>query len=73
MPLTLQFSLVTSQKALQYLKQEYAKAKENTVKLAEAAGIEVLYHTEIAMIIKGKSGIFERIQIINSETSEKRS
>lgn len=54
------------------VKNKYAKAKENTVKLAENLGIQVFYNTEIVRIFKGRSGKFERIQIANLETGEKK-
>jgi thioredoxin reductase len=54
------------------VKREYAKAKENTVKLAESLGLQVFYNTEIVRILKGRSGKFERVQIANSNTGEKK-
>jgi thioredoxin reductase len=54
------------------LKREYAKAKKVTVELAKKLGVEILYDTEIIRLLKGKSGIFERVQVINSRTNEKR-
>lgn len=53
-------------------KREYAKAKEKTVNLAKNLGIQILYNTEIIKLLKGKFGKFERIQIENSKTGEKR-
>lgn len=53
------------------VKREYAKAKETTVKLAENLGTQILYNTEITRILKDKSGKFERILIVNSQTGEK--
>lgn len=54
------------------VKNKYAKAKESTVKLAENLGVQVFYNTEIVKIFKDRSGKFERIQIANLETGEKR-
>lgn len=53
------------------VKNKYAKAKENTVKLAESSGIKVFYNTKPVKIFKDKSGKFERIQIVNLETGKK--
>lgn len=52
------------------VKKKYAKAKENTVKLAESLGIEMFYNTEPVKIFKDKSGVLEKIQIANLETGE---
>ena len=54
------------------VKREYAKAKEKTVKLAENLGTQIFYNTEIIRLLKGKSRKYERIQIANSQTGEKR-
>ena len=54
------------------VKRGYAKAKEYTVNLAESAGVQVLYNTEIIRILPGRSGEFERVQVVNDETEEKR-
>ncbi len=53
------------------VKQEYAKAKENTVKLAENLGVQALYNTEIVRIFKDKTGKF-RVQTVNNVTGKKR-
>ena len=52
--------------------REYAKTKEKTVKLAEDLRTQILYNTTILRILKGKSGKFERIQIANSRTGERK-
>lgn len=53
------------------VKREYAKAKRATIELTEKLGAEILYDTELIRILKGKSGIFERVQLKNSRTNEK--
>lgn len=52
------------------VKEKYAKAKENSVKLAESSGIKVLYNTIPVKISKNRSGMLESIQIANHETNE---
>lgn len=54
------------------IKNRYAKAKENTVKLAEELGAQILYNTEIVKIFEDGSGKLERIRIANRETGEKK-
>lgn len=54
------------------VKREYAKAKMKTVELAEKLGSEILYNTEVIRLLGRKTGRFERIQISNSLTGEKR-
>ena len=51
--------------------EKYAKAKENSVRLAESSGVNMYYDTEIISFFKNRSGIFERIQIIDHKTGEK--
>jgi thioredoxin reductase (NADPH) len=54
------------------IKREYAKAKMKTAELAEKSGSEIFYNTEIIRLLGRKTGRFERIQISNSLTCEKR-
>ena len=51
--------------------EKYAKAKESSVRLAEASGVNVCYDTEIINFFKDRSGVFHRIQIIDHKTEEK--
>ena len=51
--------------------EKYAKAKESSVRLAEATGVNVFYDTEIINFLKDRSGIFHRIQIIDHKTEAK--
>ena len=53
------------------VKDKYAKAKENTVKLAETLGIKVYYNTKPLKIFMDKAGILEKIQIADLETEKK--
>jgi len=53
------------------VKNRYAKAKENTVKLAESMGVKVFYNTEIQKVFKDRKGSIDKIQIANRETGEK--
>jgi thioredoxin reductase len=53
------------------VKEKYAKAKENTVKLAESSGIKVRYNTTPVKIFKDRAGMLESIQIADRETEEK--
>lgn len=53
------------------VKNKYAKAKENTIKLAESLGAKAFYSTEIEKVFKNKKGDIDRIQIVNLETGEK--
>ncbi|MEW6378416.1 MAG: NAD(P)/FAD-dependent oxidoreductase [bacterium] len=52
------------------VKEKYAKAKEHTVKLAESAGIKVLYNTTPVKIFKNRSGLLQSILVTNLETGE---
>jgi thioredoxin reductase (NADPH) len=52
-------------------KNRYAKAKENTVRLAESLGVKVFYDIEIKRIFKDRKGEVARIQIANLKTGEK--
>ena len=52
------------------VKEKYAKAKENSVKIAESSGIKILYNTSLVKIFKDKSGLLEGVQIVNHETNE---
>jgi thioredoxin reductase len=52
--------------------REYAKAKEKTVKIADALGTVIYYNTEMIRILKDSSGTFERIQIRNNTTGKKK-
>ena len=54
------------------VKQNIAKAKWNTIQLAEEKGVNVLYNTEMIRVLKDKSGISKRIQIINNISGEKK-
>ena len=54
------------------VKNRYAKAKENTVKIAEKLGIQIFYGTEISNVFKDKVGRIEKIEIVNLETQKKR-
>jgi len=53
------------------VKNRYAKAKENTVRLAESLGVKVFYNTEIKRAFKDRKSEVARIQIANLETGEK--
>lgn len=53
------------------VKDRYAKAKENTVKLAEEIGIRVLYNTEIVRILEDRRGKLDRVQVADKETGGK--
>jgi thioredoxin reductase (NADPH) len=55
------------------VKNRYAKAKENTIKIAENLGIKIFYGTEISNVFKNKDGRIEKIEIDNLETHEKKS
>lgn len=54
------------------VRSRYAKAKANTVKLAENLGVPVLYNTDILKTFKDKYGKLDRIQTANQETGEKK-
>lgn len=54
------------------VKDRYAKAKENTVKIAEKLGIKIFYGTQISDVSKDKSGAIRKIEIISLETQEKK-
>lgn len=54
------------------IKSRYAKAKENTVKLAENLGIQILYNTEITGVFKDETGKIVKVETTNLETSEKK-
>jgi thioredoxin reductase (NADPH) len=54
------------------VKNRYAKAKENTVKIAENLGIKIFYDTEISNVFKNKDGRIKKIEIVNLETHEKK-
>jgi thioredoxin reductase len=54
------------------VKREYVRAKNRTVQLAENLGSEILHNTEIIRLLKGKTSKFDRIQIVNSQTGERR-
>jgi thioredoxin reductase (NADPH) len=53
------------------VKHQYAKAKQNTVTLAHDQGVTTLYNSEIVMILPGRPGNFNRIQVRNTITNEK--
>lgn len=53
------------------MKNRYAKAKENTVKLAEKVGVKAFYNTEIVRTLKDRHGKLDRVQIAEKETGEK--
>jgi thioredoxin reductase len=54
------------------VKDRYAKAKENTVKIAEKLGIRIFYNTEISDVFKDRAGRIEKIETVNLETHEKK-
>jgi thioredoxin reductase (NADPH) len=54
------------------VKNRYAKAKENTVKIAKNLGIKIFYDIEISNVFKNKDGRIEKIEIVNLETHEKK-
>ncbi len=54
------------------VRSRYAKAKENTVKLAENLGVQIFYNMEIVNTFKDKYGKLEGIQIADRETGEKK-
>ncbi len=53
------------------VKDKYAKAKENTVKLVEGLGIKILYNTEITGVLNDEAGEIEKVETTNRETGEK--
>lgn len=50
----------------------FLAAKDANVKLAESLGVKVLYNTEISMILKAISGKFDRVQIVDVATGNKK-
>jgi thioredoxin reductase (NADPH) len=54
------------------VKEKYAKAKENTVKLASEGGVQVLYNTEAAKIMKDLQGTLSGIQVTDTELNQER-
>jgi thioredoxin reductase (NADPH) len=68
--ITLQLKEVASGVSI-LVKQEYAKAKEKTVKEAEKAGVKIFYKTELVGIVNAEgSKKISRIKVINSKTQE---
>ncbi|MEW6593076.1 MAG: NAD(P)/FAD-dependent oxidoreductase, partial [Candidatus Hadarchaeota archaeon] len=54
------------------VKNKYAKAKDNTVKLAEISGIKIFYNSEITGAFKDETGKIVRVEMTNLDTGEKR-
>jgi thioredoxin reductase len=54
------------------VKEKYAKAKENTVKLASEEGVQILYNTEAVKIKKDIQGTLSGIQISSTELKQEK-
>jgi thioredoxin reductase (NADPH) len=66
-----QFSELTKNITI-LVKNRYAKAKENTIKLAEKLGIKISYNTEIVKVSENVTGKIDRIETNNIDTGEKK-
>lgn len=55
------------------IKDKYAQAKENTIKLAEEQKVQVIYNTEVVKILKDATNMLNGLLLSNKETDEKKS